>query len=83
MADTIEEAGRKIRAIIDDAIARLLQLPMESWDEAASMLACQAILRIEDNEKRRQVEQFAIDSVWDVDNTDDATLRAPAAENLH
>jgi hypothetical protein len=56
---------------------------MESWDEAASMLACQAILRIEDNEKRRQVEQFAIDSVWDVDDTDDATLRAPAGENLH
>jgi hypothetical protein len=37
----------------------------------------------QDNEKRRQVEQFAIDSVWDVDDTDDATLRAPAAENLH
>ena len=54
---------------MDDAIAELLLLGMESRDEAAVMMACQAIVRIEDNEQRRRVEKFAIDSVWDVDDT--------------
>ena len=58
---THNDLGRKVQAIVDDAIAELLLLPMESRDEAAAMMACQAILRIEDNEIRRGVEQFAID----------------------
>jgi hypothetical protein len=66
---THDDAGQKVRAIVDDAIAELLLLPMESRDEAAALMACQAILRIEDNEICRRVEKFAIDSVWDVDDT--------------
>lgn len=68
---THTDPGHKVRAIVDDAIAELLLLGMESRDEAAKMMACQAIMRIEDNEKRREVERFAIDSVWDVDDTNE------------
>jgi hypothetical protein len=63
------DPGAKCRAIIDDAIAELLMLPMESRDAAASMMACQAIARIEDNEVCRRVAQFAAESVWDIDDT--------------
>lgn len=66
---THNDVGKKAAAIIDNAISELLELGFESRDAAAQMMACQAILRIEDNEKRREVELFAIDSVWDVDDT--------------
>jgi hypothetical protein len=60
----------KVAAIVDDAIAELLLLDgVQSRDSAAEIMACLAIARIEDNEVRRGVEQFAIDSVWDVDDT--------------
>ena len=64
---THNDKGHKVSAIVDDAIAELLLLGMESRDDAAMLMAVQAIVRIEDNEKRREVEQFAINSVWDVD----------------
>ena len=66
---THDDPGHKVRAIVDDAIAELLMLPMESRDDAASMMACQAIVRIEDNEKVKEVARFAAESVWDVDDT--------------
>jgi hypothetical protein len=33
------------------------------------LMACQAIVRIDDNEKRREVEEFISQLVWDVDDT--------------
>ena len=63
------DPNQKVRVIVDDAIAELLLLGMRSQDAAAEMLACQAILRIDDNEVCKQVEKFAIESVWDVDDT--------------
>ena len=66
-----DDLGHKVRAIVDDAIAELLLLGMESHNAAAKMMACQAILRIDDNEACKEVVQFARDSVWDVDDTDD------------
>lgn len=66
---THNHIGHKARAIVDDAIAELLLLGMDSRDGAAKLMACQAILRIEDNEVCREVAQFARESVWDVDDT--------------
>ena len=68
---THDDLNAKVRAIVDDAIAELLLMGMESRDEAAKMMACQAILRIDDNEVCKEVVQFAQNSVWDVDDTDD------------
>jgi hypothetical protein len=64
---THNDVGFKARAIIDDAIAELFLLGMESRDAAALLMACQAILRIEDNEQVKTVAKFADESVWDVD----------------
>lgn len=67
---THDDVGQKARAIIDNAIADLFLLGFESRDQAAQMMACQATLRIEDNETRKLVEQFVQDSIWDVDDTE-------------
>ena len=67
---THDKLGFKVAAIVDNAISELLELGTETRDQAASLMACQALMRIEDNEVRRGVEQFAIDSVWDVDDTE-------------
>ena len=66
---THDNTGLKIQAIVDDAIAELLLLGMESRDAAAFMMVCQAVVRIEDNEVRRQAAEFADELVWDVDDT--------------
>ncbi|SFO94205.1 hypothetical protein [Qipengyuania nanhaisediminis] len=49
----------KTRAIIDDAIAELYLMGMESADDAACLMAIQAIIRIEGDEKRKSVIEFA------------------------
>jgi len=67
---THNDQGAKVSAIIDDALADLFLLEgVEGRDEAAVLMACLATLRIEDNEKRREVEQYAAQLVWDVDDT--------------
>lgn len=68
---THDDPNHKVRAIVDDAIAELLLLGMKSRNEAAKMMACQAILRIDDNEVCKEVARFAADSVWDEDDTDE------------
>jgi hypothetical protein len=67
---THSDIGLKVRAIVDDAIAELLLLGVESRDRAAEMMACQAAIRIEDNEIMKGVERFVHDSIWDVDDTE-------------
>jgi len=77
---THDDVGRKVAAIVDDAIADLLLLGTDSRDTAAALMACQAIGRIDDNEERRSVAKFAAESVWDFDGTGAAPDRAsPAA----
>jgi hypothetical protein len=71
---THNDAGFKVRAIIDNALADLFQLGCNSRDAAATMMACQAIARIKDNEERRSVAQFAAELVWDIDDTDDGKV---------
>jgi hypothetical protein len=67
---THNDVALKVAAIVDDALAELLLLEgVQSRDSAAELMACLAIARINDNEVRRAVERFAIDSVWDVDDT--------------
>jgi hypothetical protein len=66
---THNDVGQKVRAIVDNAISELLELGTDSRDSACVLMACQAIIRIDDNEQRRTVEEFAQDSVWDVDDT--------------
>jgi hypothetical protein len=68
---THDDDNAKARAIIDDAIAELLLMGMESRDQAAAMMASQAVLRIQDNEVVKWVEGFVHDSIWDVDDTHD------------
>ena len=68
---THNDPAAKVAAIVDDAIAELVLLGVESRDAAAAMMAFQAILRINDNEVCRTVEKFAAESVWDIDDTDD------------
>jgi hypothetical protein len=70
---THDDMNAKVRAIIDDAIAELLMLPMESRNAAAQLMACQAVLRINDNEVVKEVERFVHESIWDVDDTGDAS----------
>ncbi len=66
---THKEIGAKVSAIVDDAIAELLLLGVESRDQACSLMACQAAIRINDNEKMKEVRQFVDDSIWDFDDT--------------
>ena len=66
---THNSQGHKVSAIIDNALSELIELGVETPDDAAVLMACQAIVRIKDNEKCKEVERFAIDSVWDVDDT--------------
>jgi hypothetical protein len=69
MDRTHSDTGKKVGAIVDNAITELLELGMESRDEAAFLMGCQAAVRIEDNEKMRELEQFVHELVWDVDDT--------------
>jgi hypothetical protein len=66
---THNDVALKVAAIVDDAIADLLLLGTASRDAAAALMACQAIVRIEDNEECRSVAKFAAESVWDFDDT--------------
>jgi hypothetical protein len=63
------DTGLKIGAIVDNALSELIVLGMESKDAAAVMMAVQAIVRIDDNEKVKEVAEFAAESVWDFDDT--------------
>lgn len=69
MDRTHNDPSAKVRAIVDDAIAELLLLGMDSKDDAAFLMAAQASLRIDDNEKRRELEKYVSELVWDVDDT--------------
>jgi hypothetical protein len=62
------DAGQRISAIIDRAVADMSELTMER-EAACVMLACQAIVRIDDNEERRSVAEFAAQSVWVIDDS--------------
>lgn len=53
----------KTRAIIDDAIAELYLLGMNSADSAAQLMAIQSIIRIESNEARKAIAAFAEEMV--------------------
>lgn len=53
---THNDLNAKIRAIIDDAIAELYLVGLESRSSAATLMAIQATIRIEDP---KDVESFA------------------------
>jgi hypothetical protein len=65
---THNDVGAKVTAIVDDAIAELLLIGLDSRNAACFMMAAQAALRIDDNEKMKELEQFVHDSVWDFDD---------------
>jgi hypothetical protein len=65
------DVGKKVGAIVDNAISELLELGVESRDRACEMMACQAAIRISDNEIMKEVRQFVDESIWDVDDTTD------------
>jgi hypothetical protein len=68
---THSDDNAKARAIIDDAIAELLLMGMESRDQAAMMMAFQSAIRIEENEIRRELAKLIAELVWDEDDTDE------------
>lgn len=53
------DLNAKVRAIIDDSIADLLLLGMESADQAAKLMATQAVLRVNDPEVIAAIVDFA------------------------
>jgi hypothetical protein len=67
---THDDLNAKVRATIDDAIAELALVTGMGRDDAAMLMACQATLRINDNEKVKAVRKFVDESIWDVDDTD-------------
>jgi len=65
---THNDLGAKVSVIVDNALAELFELGgVDSKDAARVLLACQAILRIEDNEQRKKVKQYADSLIWDDD----------------
>jgi hypothetical protein len=58
-----DDSNAKVRAIIDDAIAELYLLGMESSDQAASLMAIQAIIRIDDPDVIAKVAKFATELI--------------------
>jgi hypothetical protein len=56
---THDDPGAKVRAIIDDTLADLMMLGVESPVQAAKLMACQAIVRIHDPEVIAEVADFA------------------------
>ncbi|UVI39242.1 hypothetical protein [Qipengyuania spongiae] len=59
MDRTHDDIGLRVRSIVDDAIAELLLLGMESADHAAELMACRAIVRIKQPEKIAKVADYA------------------------
>lgn len=59
------DLNAKVRAIVDDAIAELLRIGMESRSEAAALMAVQAMVRIEDEAKMAEIADFAASLVPD------------------
>lgn len=59
---THNDDNAKVRAIVDDAIAELLLLGMESADQAAKLMAVQSIIRIDDPNVIAELGEF-IDSL--------------------
>jgi hypothetical protein len=56
---THDDPNARVRAIVDDAIAELYLIGMESRSSAASLMAIQAIIRIDDPNDRAAVAKFA------------------------
>lgn len=55
------DTNATVRAIVDDAIAELLMLGMHGRDDAAYLMAMQAIVRVDDPEKVKRIARFATD----------------------
>lgn len=67
MDKTHSDVNAKCRAIIDDAMAELLMLGMESRSDAATLMAIQSIIRIDDQGKIKSVAEFAASCIVDED----------------
>ena len=63
-----DDKNAKVRAIVDDAIAELLMVGMESSSAAASLMAIQAMLRIDDRSTMESVAKFALSLLDDGDD---------------
>ena len=53
------DPNARVRAIVDDAIAELLLVGLESRAAAASLMAIQAMIRIDDEAEMASVAEFA------------------------
>ena len=59
------DLNAKVRAIVDDSIADLLLIGMESKDAAAALMAIQAMIRIDGQEQMASVAEFAASLIVD------------------
>ena len=59
------DLNAKVRAIVDDSIADLLMIGMESRSAAAALMAIQSIVRIDDPKEMATVVQFAASMIAD------------------
>ncbi|MFL0585830.1 hypothetical protein ACH0BU_04210 [Sphingomonas olei] len=64
---THADLNAKVRATIDDAIAELMILGMPDRDQAAALMAIQAMCRIQDGATQRTVTAFAASLIVDDD----------------
>ncbi|MBX7460814.1 hypothetical protein [Qipengyuania huizhouensis] len=56
---THDDVGAKVTAIVDDTLADLVMLGLESADLAAELLACQAIVRVKEPEIIGRIADYA------------------------
>lgn len=56
---THNDPSFKVAAIVDDAIAELLLLGTENRDQAVKLMACQAIVRVNEPKVIAEIADFA------------------------
>lgn len=59
---THTNTNARVRAIVDDAIAELVMVGLESRSAAANLMAIQAIIRIEDEDEIESLIKFVADT---------------------
>lgn len=69
---THTNTNARVRAIVDDAIAELVMVGLESRSAAANLMAIQAIIRIEDEDEIESLIKFVADTYGLNDENDDA-----------
>jgi hypothetical protein len=60
---THDDVGLKVQRIVDNAVAELFLLGTDNTDQAAKLLAFQAVVRIDDEKVIGEVAKFAAELI--------------------